>query len=63
VGLISFNIETKERSKQWTAHKFIKEVKKNLNEVVFQKAHGNSSVGQEGSADGGIYATRDHFNI
>jgi hypothetical protein len=20
-------------------------------------------VGQEGSADGGIYATRDHFNI
>jgi hypothetical protein len=34
-----------------------------LNKRCLQKADGNRFLGQETSADSGIHATRDHYNV
>jgi hypothetical protein len=58
------NAETKEQSKQWMqTHSPNKQKKFKQTLSVCQKADGNCFLVQERSADGGIYANRDHNNV
>jgi hypothetical protein len=61
---VSFvNVETKERSKQWTCTHYPNKLKKLKQMSACQKAVGSCFLGQERSADGGNHATRDHNNV
>jgi hypothetical protein len=57
------NVETKERSQQWTHTHSPKKLKKFKQMAACQKAVGNCFLGQERSADDGIHATRGHSNV
>jgi hypothetical protein len=60
----SMNVGTKEQSKQWMhTHSQNKPKKFKQTLSACQKADGNCFLGEERSADGGIYATRDHNNV
>jgi hypothetical protein len=57
------NVEIKEQSKQWM-HTHLPNKPKNVKQTsAYQKADGSCFLGHERSADGGIFATRDHNNI
>jgi hypothetical protein len=57
------NVQTEEQSKQWMhTHSPIKP-KKFLTNVACQKAGPKCFLGQERSADGGIYTTRGRHNF
>jgi hypothetical protein len=57
------NAETKEQSKYWMHTHSPNTLKKFKHTSACQKSDGNCFLGQEGSADSGIHATRDHINI
>jgi hypothetical protein len=58
------NVETKEQLKQWMhTHPPSKLEKFKQTFSAYQKAGGSCFLRQERSADGGIYATRNHNNI
>jgi hypothetical protein len=57
---VSFvTVETKKQSKQWMHTHSPNKTKKLNKRLPAKKADGNCFLGQEGSADSGIHATRD----
>jgi hypothetical protein len=57
-------LKTKEQSKQWmSTHSQNKPKKFKQMLSACQKSDDNRFLGQERSADGGIYVTRDHNNV